>query len=364
MIFGLQNLQSYGINADFLCLRTHRPLDEYWRNYFINKINNYFNFHPNNIMLLPDLPSPYNIYDYLYRHNKNHLELLLKNIVGKDTNFSWNNVEEYSKITENIAQYENYKNQPQNIQILILGKYGQLYDSYQSIYHSLYHSSAHLKTPINIVVKNAQDMDPLDMKKFHGVIIPGGFGYKNTDKIMECMHMAKINNIPLLGICLGMQLMVIEGLKHMNIDSTSQEFAQENPQVKDLPWSIYLIDENKKKQVNNITGTMGGNMRLGNYECHLLNNSKAHNLYNKDIIFERHRHRYEVNGWAIPLLTSAGYVFSGINPQENLVEIIEYTPNDFFIGCQFHPEFKSKIHEPHPLFNGLLISAMKYYQDE
>jgi CTP synthase len=365
MIFGLQTLQRYGIKADFVCIRTEKELDASWQNYFTKKINNYFNFQDENMLFVPDLSSSYGIYSYLLNHNLQTVENVIQLIKTKHNNnlvnFQWGKVYDYQKIIDKVALYESYKNQEQPIKILILGKYNDLYDSYNSIYHALYHSSAALDTPITIVSKKIDTFNLNQLDQYQGIIIPGGFGYNCTDLLVEAIGLCREKNIPILGICLGLQLMVIEGLNNVcKIPSTSQEFINENPHLNHLKPCIHIIEESKKASYGyKIQGDMGGNMRLGSYDCCIKADTLAMDLYEQNIIEERHRHRYEVNNEFVPILENNGYVFSGKNASGNLMEIIEYPKNKFFIGCQFHPELKSKISEPHPLFLGLIQSCKK-----
>jgi CTP synthase (UTP-ammonia lyase) len=241
---------------------------------------------------------------------------------------------------------------------LDLSEVNDLYDSYNSIYHSLYHSAAYLNKPITIISKKVDGFDLNTLKDYDGVIIPGGFGYNNTDLLIKALELCRLQNIPTLGICLGMQLMVIEGLNNLcKISSTSQEFIKENAslQIDNIKPCIHLIEDDKKAMYGyKIQGDMGGNMRLGSYECHLKPGSLAFKVYGTEVIHERHRHRYEVNNEFVHDLEEMGYIFSGKNIDGNLMEIIEYSGCKFFIGCQFHPELKSKINIPHPLFKALL----------
>jgi CTP synthase len=364
MIFGLQTLQRYGIKSDFLCIRTEKEINDHWKTYFLKKVNNYFTYPENNILYVPDLPSSYGIYSYILDNNLPHLENIIHYIEEKHHNrldtHNWSQVYEYKKTIDKVATYEGYKNLPQSIKILILGKYNDLYDSYNSIYHSLYHSAAFLNTPITIVSQKIQGFDLNTLSDYDGIVIPGGFGYNNTDLLLNAIEIARIKNIPTLGICLGMQLMVIEGVNNLcNIGATSQEFINENPHLNHLKPCIHLIEDDKKAFYGyKIQGDMGGNMRLGSYDCCLKESSLARKLYGKAIIEERHRHRYEVNNDFVPGLESVGYDFSGKNVSGELMEIVEFKPCKFFIGCQFHPELKSKISQPHPLFVGLIDSCI------
>ena len=182
------------------------------------------------------------------------------------------------------------------------------------------------------------------------VVVPGGFGVRGIEGKLNVIRYARENNLPFLGLCLGMQCAVIEyarnvvGLKGAN----SKEF-DENPQYPVI--DIMLEQKNVKGY--------GGTMRLGAYECHLKKDSKAAKAYGSEIISERHRHRYEVNNEYLDKIADAGLVFSGMSPDGMLAEVVELPKLDWFVACQFHPEFKSRPDRPHPLFKGLIDAAIK-----
>lgn len=235
----------------------------------------------------------------------------------------------------------------QEIEISLVGKYTELHDAYLSVVESLKHAGYkyHTKININWVDSESLEKDNIDLSKVfansQGVIIPGGFGSRGVEGMIKAIEYARNNNIPFLGICLGMQLATIEfarnvcGIKEAN----STEFN---------PVCLHPIIDLMSYQKSVIN--MGGTLRLGNYECTLQPNTLAFTCYNQDKILERHRHRYEFNNKYKVILEKTGLVFSGINEQADLVEIIELPANKFHIACQFHPEFKSRPTNPHPLF--------------
>ena len=186
-------------------------------------------------------------------------------------------------------------------------------------------------------------------KGVKGIIVPGGFGSRGIEGKIKAIEYARVNNIPYLGLCLGMQLSVIEFARHVcDIpDASSTEFKETcaNPIIDLMADQKYILN-------------MGGTLRLGNYECHIKKNTLAYSLYNQENILERHRHRYEFNNRYKELLEQNGLVFSGVNETSNLVEMIEYPKNKFFIASQFHPEFKSRPTRPHPLFDGFIKACI------
>ena len=187
-------------------------------------------------------------------------------------------------------------------------------------------------------------------KNVKGIIVPGGFGSRGIPGMILACQYAREHNIPYLGLCLGMQIAVIEFARNVCgiDDATSTEFDElaKNPVI------ALMADQ---KSITN----MGGTLRLGNYECQIKKGTLTHQIYGQDLILERHRHRYEFNNKYQEMLEQHGLVISGINPASNLVEMIEYPKNDFFVACQFHPEFKSRPNRPHPLFKNFIGSAIK-----
>ena len=241
------------------------------------------------------------------------------------------------------------------VTVALVGKYVKLHDAYLSVSESLKYAGYVFDTKVNIKWVDSEKLEIEDpnivFENVKGIIVPGGFGTRGTDGKKIAIRYAREHNIPYLGLCLGMQLSLIEiaqdvlGLK----DADSTEF---NPE------STHKIIDYLPDQYKGIK--LGGTMRLGEYECKLLPNTKAYNLYKKDLIRERHRHRYEFNNEYKSLFEEkGGVIFSGINPQTNLCEIIELKDHPFFVACQFHPEFQSRPLQAHPLFIGFIEASLK-----
>ena len=281
-------------------------------------------------------------------HNQNIEEIILKQFglpCGKSELGYWEDL---------INTVNNLKNE---IEISLVGKYIELHDAYLSVMESLKHAGYkhNLKVNINWVDSEKLEKENADLdevfKNSKGILVPGGFGHRGIEGKIKACEYARTHNIPYLGICLGMQIAVIEFARHVcNIEeASSREFSEtcKNP-------VIDLMAE--QKQIVN----MGGTLRLGNYECKISKGTLAHKLYKQDKILERHRHRYEFNNQYKEELEKNGMVFSGINEPSNLVEIIELPEHPFFIAGQFHPEFKSRPTRPHPLFDGFIGAAKKY----
>ena len=245
-------------------------------------------------------------------------------------------------------------NPKKKTKIAIVGKYIQLHDAYLSVVESLKHAGAHLNTGIEIKWVDAENIKTLkdakhELSDCKGVIVPGGFGNRGVDGKILTIQYARENNIPFLGICLGMQSAVMEFAKNVvgleDVNSTEFNENTKNP-------VISIMDEQRE-----IT-QKGGTMRLGSYNCKIADNTKTKQLYKQDIISERHRHRYEVNNGYRDLLEQKGMTFAGLSPDGKLVEIIELKDKKFFIASQFHPELKSRPEKPHPLFVGLVEACI------
>lgn len=252
-----------------------------------------------------------------------------------------------------IKTVDNLKNE---IEIALVGKYVELHDAYISVAEALKHAGYKYNTKVNINWVDSEDLesDNVNLKEVFknskGILVPGGFGTRGTNGKIKAINYARTNKIPFLGICLGMQLAVIEFAQNVLKleDATSTEF---DPMCKN-PVIDLMADQ---KAVSN----MGGTLRLGNYECTLVPNTLASKIYKTDKILERHRHRYEFNNKYKEQLKDKGMIFSGINEANNLVEIIELKDHPHFIASQFHPEFKSRPTRPHPLFDSFVSASLK-----
>lgn len=257
---------------------------------------------------------------------------------------------------KNWTEIVNKINNPKKeITVAIAGKYTQLNDAYLSVVESLHHTGYQNETKINIKwIASEEITNGLQAKEalrdVDGVIVPGGFGIRGIEGKLEIIRYVRENDIPYLGLCLGMQCAVIEfarnvaGLK----DANSTEFD------KNAPYKVvHLMEEQKKVKC------YGATMRIGAYPCKLDRTSKAFKVYNSEIISERHRHRYEFNNEYRDILASKGLLISGTSPDGMLVEIIENPACSWFVAVQFHPEFKSRLNNPHPLFKGFVETILK-----
>ncbi|MDD5496862.1 MAG: CTP synthase [Atribacterota bacterium] len=238
--------------------------------------------------------------------------------------------------------------------IAVIGKYIRLKDAYMSINEALIHAGIYHQCKIEIKRIDADYLLKNDVKNIlkgiQGILIPGGFGTRGIEGKIHAVHFARENKIPFMGICLGMQCALLELARNKLglIGANSTEF---NP---DTPHPIFMLLENQKN-IND----KGGTMRLGNYNCHLTKGTLAYRIYQREVIQERHRHRYEFNNKFLSEFEQAGIIFSGMNLENNLVEIIELKEHPWFVGVQFHPEFKSRPNRPHPLFRSFIEAAIK-----
>ena len=249
------------------------------------------------------------------------------------------------------------RNPKQTVKIAMVGKYVELHDSYISVNEALKHGGIATRSAVDIdwIDSESLEADGVDLdevfKGVDGILVPGGFGSRGIEgKILACNY-ARTHNIPYLGICLGMQIAIIEFARNvLGLDgANSAEIDSETryPVIDFLPEKKNLTD-------------LGGTLRLGKYPCVLNPESKLYELYGADEIWERHRHRYEVNNKFRDALLSHGMIFAGTSPNNHIVEMIEIPEHPWFVACQFHPEFKSRPNKPHPLFRGFVTASYKH----
>ncbi|MEH2372898.1 CTP synthase [Nostoc sp.] len=239
------------------------------------------------------------------------------------------------------------------VEIAIVGKYVQLSDAYLSVVEALNHAAISTYGKLRLRWVNSEDLETepaqTHLEGVDGVIVPGGFGVRGVDGKIAAIKYARDRQIPFLGLCLGMQCAVIEWGRHVGglTDANSAEFDPYtiDPVINLLPGQQEVVD-------------LGGTMRLGLYPCRVIPDTLAFKLYQEDVIYERHRHRYEFNNDYRDLLIKSGYVISGTSPDGQLVEIVELPKHPFFLACQFHPEFQSRPSTPHPLFKGFIQAAI------
>jgi CTP synthase len=245
------------------------------------------------------------------------------------------------------------------VRIALVGKYVELHDAYMSVREALIHAGLYHGHAVEIdwihseTLEHGENIDRL--LQADGIVVPGGFGSRGIEGKILAAKIARENRIPYLGLCLGMQVMCIEFARHVlqNEDANSTEFKHktQHPIIALMPDQEGLLD-------------MGGTMRLGRYPCVLQPGSKAHAAYGVDEVDERHRHRFEFNNAYREILGNAGMILSGLSPDNRLVEIAELRDHPWMLGSQFHPEFKSRLQRPHPLFRGFVEAAIERMSEE
>ena len=254
---------------------------------------------------------------------------------------------------EDLKQVIHHFDNPlRKVKIGIVGKYTDLIESYKSLNEALQHGALHYQLKLESVYVDAEELTDFHqvekkLKEFQGILVPGGFGERGIEGKIMAIQYSREKKVPYLGICLGMQLAIIESARSLGKmqNANSEEFSQEG-----IPIIHYMKGQSYEV-------SKGGSMRLGSYSCELKKGSQAFEIYGYQNINERHRHRLEVNNSFLDKLEEAGIVLSGINKDLNLVEVIERKNHPFFIGCQYHPEFKSKPYEPHLLFKAFIKKA-------
>ncbi|MGY6773222.1 glutamine hydrolyzing CTP synthase [Gallibacterium sp. ZY190522] len=271
-----------------------------------------------------------------------------------------------------LSEWENVLYQEANpigeVTIGMVGKYTELPDAYKSVNEALKHGGLKNRLSVNIKYIDSQDVESKGtdlLKGLDAILVPGGFGYRGIEGKILTAQYARENNIPYLGICLGMQIALIEYARHVAgmKDASSSEFDKNCPQP-----VIGLItewqDADGNVEVRSDKSDLGGTMRLGAQKCHLVEGSLARQLYGKETIEERHRHRYEVNNKLLPQIEKAGLKVTGWSADNKLVEIIEVPNHPWFVACQFHPEFTSTPRDGHPLFSGFIKAAYDYQKKQ
>ncbi len=345
----VKELQSVGIRPDIVLCRTEAPIPDEQR----DKIALFCNIPQNSVIEALDAES---IYDVPLAYHKTGLDYVICDHFGLKPRQP--KLKIWHEITSAI------KNPEGQVKIAVVGKYTSLIDSYKSLAEALTHGGIANKTKVDLTWIDSAELrnDETLKEKFeniHGILVPGGFGERGSEGKILAIKFARELKIPFLGICFGMQMAVIEAARNIALINYagSTEFGQCASPVVGL-LTEWIKEDNIIKRSSE--DDLGGSMRLGSYECHLSSGSLVESIYNKNIIFERHRHRYEVNIKYKDDLQDAGLLFSGLSPDGILPEIVEYKNHPWFIGVQFHPELKSKPFDPHPLFSSFIGAAFKY----
>lgn len=339
----VKDLLQSGIQPDILACRTEMKISDDIK----EKLALFCNVRKQDVIEAIDAETIYDVPILLQKENLDEI-VLEKLILPKRKTPDLKNWKEF------LIKYKNPKH---NVKIALVGKYIELMDSYKSILESFIHAGTYNECKVNVTPIKAENLitEPEKfLSGFDGILIAPGFGERGLEGKINAAKFARENNIPFLGICLGMQIAVIEFAQNvLNIkDANSTEFDTKTPDP-----VIDLMQE----QVNLIN--KGGTMRLGSYKCQLKPDTKISEIYNNLEIEERHRHRYEFNNKYLSVFEEKGFNAVGRNPISNLVEIMEYINHPFYIGVQYHPEYKSRVEKPHPLFLAFIKAAMRFREN-
>jgi CTP synthase len=339
----VKELLSVGIQADLLLCRSDRPIPVEAK----RKLAQFCNVQSESVIAALDAE---NIYQVPLQYHDEGFDRQVCKFFGVEKPATGLN--RWHKVVED------FKSSKSSVKIAIVGKYVQLLDAYKSIIQALAHGGIqHHVLPELVWIDSEKEEDVVrQLKNVDAVLVPGGFGERGINGKLAAAQYARENKIPYLGICFGMQLAVIEACRNLLglKDASSTEFGPTKEPV------VALLTEwasDAGIQLRTESSDLGGTMRLGAYPCALEKGSLVHKIYDTDLIHERHRHRYEVNKTYCEKLENAGMHFSGFSPDGRLPEIMERTDHPWFVGVQFHPELKSRLFEPHPLFAAFVKAA-------
>jgi len=337
----VKHLLELGVQPDILVCRTEHKLSKELK----AKIALFCNVHPHAVIEAMDVPT---IYEVPLRLKKENFDQVVLELLALPTDQE-SDLEEWKDFLRRL------KNPLDEITIGLVGKYVELPDAYKSILEAIIHASAADEIKVNVRLIHSEDLQEENVTRLiqdlDGVIVAPGFGFRGLAGKISAIQYCRMNGIPFFGICLGMQMACVEfgrNVLHLSGCNTTEVDAKaENPVI------TLMEDQEHVTQ-------RGGTLRLGSWKCDLKEGSLAHRIYGKTEINERHRHRYEFNNAYRKAYEGAGMVFGGINTEHDLVEIIEIPSHPFFIGCQFHPEYKSTVLRPHPLFVAFLKACLAY----
>ncbi len=335
----VKSLLEIGVQPDILVLRTEHKLTTGLK----RKVALFCNVQPEAVVESIDVPT---IYEVPIKMEEEKLDEIVLAKLGLPLN-SEPDMDSWKKF---LYKLKNYR---QEVQIGLVGKYVELHDAYKSIVESFIHAGAVNDCKVNIQWIHSEGLTEANaeatLKGLHGILVAPGFGHRGINGKLVAIRYARTNNIPFFGICLGMQMAVIEFARNVlhleNADSTEMAAKTQYPVI-DLMDSQKTVTEK------------GGTMRLGAYKCELKEGSKAYQAYGKKIVEERHRHRYEFNSEYKEIFENAGMITTGVNPDTNLTEIVEIPSHKWFVGTQFHPEYKSTVIHPHPLFVSFIKACL------
>ncbi len=342
----VKELRSIGIFPDILICRSERPLPQDER----NKISLFTNVQPKAVISAMDVDCIYQIPEVLAEQGMDDLVIEQFGLDCKQKD-----------LTEWHQVVDAYLNPQSEVTIGMVGKYTELTESYKSLNEALTHGGIHHKVKVNIKYIDSDKLEQGEdtLQGLDAILIPGGFGLRGVEGKIKAVQYARENKIPFLGICLGMQVAIIEFARHMAglEDAHSTEFKRDTRHPV-IALITEWITEEGKIIYRSEDSDIGGTMRLGGQKCILEPGSHAHQIYGSDEIIERHRHRYEFNNQYKEVLEENGLIFSGKSVNKELMEMIEIKDHPWFVACQFHPEFTSNPRDGHPLFNSYIQAAI------
>ncbi|PCK08933.1 MAG: CTP synthetase [Alteromonadaceae bacterium] len=349
----VKELRSIGLQPNILLCRSEKMVGEDSR----RKISLFTDVEERAVVPLPDAETIYAIPELLQKFQLDQIVLEKFKIEAPEADLSeWHTV------------VENELNPEREIRVAMVGKYMELLDAYKSLNEALNHAGIHNRTKVKIDYINAEDVEQQGtqiLAHADAILVPGGFGERGIEGKLTAVRYARENKVPYLGICLGMQSAVIEFARNvLHLEgANSTEFDRTTPHPV-IGLITEWIDEKGQIEKRDESMDLGGSMRLGSQECHLETDSNAIKIYGKASIFERHRHRYEVNNTYLDQLRQAGMRIGGWSADDTLVEVVELADHPWFIACQFHPEFNSTPRDGHPLFSSYIKAAIDHAQNK
>ncbi len=349
----VKELRSIGIQPDILMCRSEKPMLEEDR----RKIALFTNVAERAVISAVDIDSIYKIPRALHEQGMDDIVVEKMQMDVKPADLS-----QWDAVTE-------ARDNPEaEVNVAMVGKYVDLTESYKSLSESLIHAGMHTRTRVNITYFDSEDIEKDGGKSLAGmdaILVPGGFGERGVEGKIRTAQYARENKIPYFGICLGMQVAVIDYARNVagleNANSTEFDTSTPHPVIALITeW----VNEDGQIEQRDENSDMGGTMRLGGQKCKLAENSRSHQMYNADVIVERHRHRYEFNNGYLEQLEKAGLLIAGKSVDGKLVEMVEIEDHPWFVACQFHPEFTSTPREGHPLFIGFIKAAREHLAEQ
>jgi CTP synthase len=335
----VKEMRSLGIQPDILVCRCDRPLPDALK----RKLSAMCDVEAEDVITAQDASSIYEVPLILEEEGLADRVLELLHMEKRSPK-----LQEWQTLVERMHHLHN------RVEVALVGKYVRLSDAYLSVVESLRHAAFAHSVELDLKWVSAEDLESSEpeayLKNVSAIVVPGGFGIRGIEGKVEAIRYAREAQIPLLGLCLGMQCAVIEWARNVaklsHANSAEFDAHTPDPVINLLPEQQDVVD-------------LGGTMRLGLYPCRLSSNSRSISLYGQEVVYERHRHRYEFNNTYRNAFLQSGYEITGRSPDGRLVEIIELPSHPFFVACQFHPEFKSRPNRPHPLFEGLMKAALE-----